>query len=140
MSALLVGGPAAANELELSRGDLLRADAVHQIADVGALVAGREGIAVRLSAVAELAQPSREARFVHVESADGSFTANVELATALQSGLILYAVGDGELPGRFGGPFRLLFADSDDCSVNVKDLGRIEFLAEPGTHTARCAD
>jgi len=127
-------------ELELTPADLRAVPARHQVPDVGALVDGRRGAAVRLAALAELARVSDEARFVHVESLDGGFTANVPLEQALAGGLVLHALDGDDLPARFGGPFRLLFADSEDCSVNVKFLGRVEFVPEPGSHTARCAD
>ena len=139
MSTLAIGGPCVAQELELDRSDLANAAEKHRVADVAALVEGRSGSAVRLAALAELAGIGDEARFVHVASEDGGFTANIELATAL-AGLVLYEHEGEELPRSFGGPFRLLFVDSDDCSVNVKFLGRVEFLKEPGTHTAACPD
>lgn len=67
-----------------------------------------------------------------------SWTANLALDEALE-GLVLYEAQGAELPRALGGPFRLLFPDGEDCSVNVKFLGRIEFLEEPGSHTASCA-
>ena len=140
MSTLRIGGEASGKALELTRDDLERIEARHQVPDVGNLVAGREGRAVHLRALADLAGASDAARFVHVESRDGTFTANVEIETALTSGLVLHSLADDDLPARYGGPFRLLFADSDDCSVNVKDLARIEFLETEGSHTARCDD
>lgn len=140
MSGLFVGGSAAGGELEL-RFEALRAlPEEHQVPDISTEIAGREGRALRLSALLDLVQPASSARIVHVESADGSFTANVDLGTARAAGLVLYALGDEPLPARYGGPVRLLFADSDDCSVNVKELGRIELLETPGSHTARCDD
>jgi len=137
-ATLWVGGPAAARTLELTAREL--AAAPHQVPDVGAHVEGREGAAVSLRALAELAGATDAARLVHVESADGGFTANVDLATALSAGLVLHSLCGEPLPARYGGPFRLLFADVDDCSVNVKDLGRVEFRTDPGSHTARCSD
>ena len=59
---------------------------------------------------------------------------------ALAHALVLYALEGQALPGEFGGPFRLLVAEGDDCSVNVKFLASLEFLEEPGSHTARCSD
>lgn len=140
MSTLIIGGPCAAKEIELEPEALGSVGAEHQVPDVGTLVAGREGAAVRFAGLATLAQPTPEAKYVHVASSDGGFTANLELDQAMSGGLVLYALGGEELPAKYGGPFRLLFVDEEDCSVNVKFLGRVEFLAEPGSHTARCAD
>ena len=140
MSTLQIGGPCAAKELELEPGALEGVAAEHQVPDVGALVSGREGAAVRFAALAALAEPTDEAKYVHVESSDGGFTANLEIDQAMSGGLVLYALDGEELPAKYGGPFRLLFVDEEDCSVNVKFLGKVTFLAEPGSHTARCAD
>lgn len=139
MSTLEIAGPCVAEELELGRTDLAGVPDEQRVPDVATLIEGRAGTAVRLSAIAALAGVSPAARFVHVASEDGGFTANIDLPTALE-GLILYEHDGQELPRSFGGPFRLLFADSEDCSVNVKFLGRIEFVEEPGSHTARCED
>ena len=143
MSPLWVGGPSAARELELDRAALAAAPEAHRVTDVGELAEGRAGTALRLAGLAELVGASATARFVHVESEDGSFTANVPIEEALRRGLVLYAHEGGELPHASGGPFRLLFADEEgdeDCSVSVKFLGRIAFVKEEGSHTARCAD
>ena len=140
-ATLRVGGPCAARELELDAAALMALPARHQVPEVGALLRGRAGSAVRLRALAELAEAGPEAGFVHVASSDGGFTANLELGRALEQGLVLYARDGAPLPAHLGGPFRLLLADgSGDCSVNVKFLGSVLFLAEPGSHTARCAD
>ena len=140
MNRLIVTGPCVERELELSREELAALPAEHQIPDVGELVEGRAGSAVRLWAVAELAGARADARFVHVASEDESFTANLDVEDARRGALVLYALDGEPLPRRFGGPFRLLFVDSSDCSVNVKFLGRVELVQEPGSHTARCSD
>jgi DMSO/TMAO reductase YedYZ molybdopterin-dependent catalytic subunit len=140
MTTLSIGGACVARELELGLDELRALPAHHQVPDVGLLVEGRKGAAVRLSALAELANPTAEARLVHVASLDGGFSANLPIEQALSGGLLLYSLDDAELPARYGGPFRLLFVDSEDCSVSVKFLGRIEFVAQPGSHTARCSD
>jgi len=126
--------------MDLERADLSALDEEHLVADVGELVAGRRGGAARLAGLLCLAEPTPAARFVHVESEDGGFTANVPLDQAMRAGLVLYEHEGDELPRELGGPFRLLFVDGEDCSVNVKFLGRIELVGEPGSHTARCAD
>jgi len=140
MEMLFVGGPCAARELELTAGDLAAVPAEHQVPDVGQLVAGREGTALRFGGLVELSGVAAEARFVHVASADGAFTANLPLEEVRAHGLVLYGHAGGALPARLGGPFRLLLVDGDDCSVNVKFLSRVEFAVEEGSHTARCAD
>lgn len=139
MTTLSIGGACAMSELELNTEDLAKVSAEHQIPDISSVLPDRQGSAVRLSGLAELAQAS-EAKFVHVASDDGSFTANLPIDQALNHGLVLYALDGEALPGKFGGPFRLMVAEGDDCSVNVKFLASLEFLAEPGSHTAQCSD
>ena len=139
MTSLSIGGPCAANPIELTTADLSRVHARHQVPDISSVLQGRRGAAVRLAALAELAD-TRGARFVHVESADGSFTANLPLEQALEHGLVLYSLDGEPLPAKFGGPFRLLLAEGEDCSVNVKFLAGLTFVATPGSHTARCAE
>lgn len=144
MTRLEIGGPGADRDLVMGRAELRALSDVHQVPDVGELVPGRSGRAVRLAGLAEEAGATGTARFVHVESADGSFTANVAMDEALHDGLVLYELDGEELPARFGGPFRLLFTPApdgeEDCSVNVKQLGRLEFVKIRGSHTARCVD
>ena len=140
MSTLFVGGPCVGRELEIDRADIGALEAADRVPDVGTLVSGRTGSAVRLAGLARRAGATSEARFVHVASEDGGFTANIPIDQALRGGLVLYEHDGEELPRKYGGPFRLLFPDGEDCSINVKFLGRIEFVGEPGSHTARCAD
>lgn len=135
LTTTLEGAPRA-----ITRADLAGLGAEHQVEDVGVLAGGREGRAVRLAGVLQLSEVPADARFVHVESCDGSFTANIPIDDARAGGLVLYELAGDPLPARYGGPFRLLFPDGDDCSVNVKCLGRIDLVREPGSHTARCAD
>ena len=140
MPEIFLGGACAERELDVARGDIRGLDARHLVPDVGTLAEGRRGSAVWLAGLADLAGPTDEARFVHVESDDGGFTANIPLDQALRGGLVLYEHEGEELPREYGGPFRLLFVDREDCSVSVKFLGKIEFVGEPGSHTAHCAD
>lgn len=143
-NTLNVGGDCAANELDLDANALAAAPSEHQVPDVSRVVEGRQGTAVRMAALIEMAAPKPDARFVHVASLDGGFTANIPIERAISDGLVLYAHDGAALPAKFGGPFRLLMVDSDggeeDCSLNVKFLGQVRLLGEEGSHTARCSD
>lgn len=140
MAKLNVSAAPGAAPRALGREDLASLPDKSQVPDVGTLAKGRKGRAVRLAGLLGIDGALPKAGFVHVESRDGSFTANIPLEEALGGGLVLYELDGEPVPERFGGPFRLLFPDSADCSVNVKFLGRIDVVAEPGSHTARCAD
>jgi len=102
-----------------------------QVSDVGALVPGRTGGAVRLSAVLAAAGASADASEVTLESSDGKFSQRAPLA-ALGSAIVVYRLGDAPLPGDQGGPVRFLIPNLEDCNVpgvdrctNVKALARI---------------
>ena len=137
---LTVAGLCAAGELLLDHAACSALPEEHRIPDVGTVLPGRQGSAIRFRAIAEKAQPDPTVRYVHVASTDGGFTASLDFDEVCEKGVVLYGLDDQPLPETYGGPFRLMLVDSEDCSVNVKFLGRVEFTAEPGSHTAKCAD
>ena len=105
-----------------------------QVDDISPLVPGREGAAVRLSAVLAAANPSPEAARVQLESSDGAFSRAVGLA-AVQDALVTYRLGEDPLPDKYGGPIRFFIPDAAACGeaeadacANVKMLGRITLL------------
>lgn len=113
-----------------------------QIDDISGLVPGRRGGGVRLTALLTAVQPRPEARYITLESADGSFSASVPLAAVAQSGVVLYRLGDQALPASLGGPFRFLITDAQTCATggvdlcaNVKCVGRVLISHEPGRDT-----
>ena len=109
-----------------------------QVPDVSVLVADREGGAVRLTAVLELAAPSDEARFITLY-AEGGYSASVPLDAVLDQAILIYRLDDAPLPADRGGPVRFFIpdvaacqaADVDKCA-NVKFVERIELSAEQG--------
>jgi len=137
---LAVDGLCARAPLNLAFDDLAAMAPEHQVSDVSELLPGRRGTALRFSALVECLVPATGARYVHVVSSDGSFSASLDLDLLGEQGIILYGLDGMALPEESGGPFRLFVTDSEDCSVNVKSLKRITFAAEPGAHTAACAE
>jgi DMSO/TMAO reductase YedYZ molybdopterin-dependent catalytic subunit len=102
-----------------------------QIADVAALVPGREGGAVALRSVLDAVGPSSAATRVTLESSDGKFSQQAPLA-ALQSAVLVYRLGELPLPAEKGGPVRFLIPNLEECNVggvdrctNVKALARV---------------
>jgi DMSO/TMAO reductase YedYZ molybdopterin-dependent catalytic subunit len=85
-----------------------------QVDDVGTLVAGRAGKAVRLAAALRAVGPSPDATHLTVESGDGRFAASVPL-DGLAEAVLVYRLGDGPLPAAQGGPVRLLIPDAARC-------------------------
>jgi DMSO/TMAO reductase YedYZ molybdopterin-dependent catalytic subunit len=109
-----------------------------QIADVSQLAPDREGAAVTLAALLELAQPTPDARFITLE-AEGGYAASIPIDAVIDQAIVMYRLGAAPLPEAKGGPLRFLIpdvaacrtADVDACA-NVKYLRRIELSAEPG--------
>lgn len=130
---------AVARPLDLDAAAL--ADLDGQVPDVGELVEGREGTAVRLATVLAAAGPTDEATYITLESDDGAFAASLP-AELLADGLLLYAHDGAPLPRRFGGPYRFLLPDAVACHTgpadtcaNVKFVSRITLSPEPGRDT-----
>lgn len=112
-----------------------------QVADVGSLVAGRTGGAVRLSEVLDAAGMQTAASHLTVESADGRFAASVPL-DAVRDAVLVYRLGDSVLPAANGGPVRLLIPDAARCGradvdmcANVKHVSVLRVGTEPGRDT-----
>ena len=112
-----------------------------QVADVSTIVPGREGGAVTLAAVLEEVGVSPGATHVSVISEDGSFSASVPL-DAVHDAVLLYRLGDAELPASKGGPVRFLVPEEAkarspevDACANVKFVGTLRIGAGPGEDT-----
>ena len=112
-----------------------------QVDDVGAVVPGRRGGAVRLATLLAAVGARPSATHATLTSADGRFAASVPLA-AVADALVVYRLGDAPLPAAAGGPFRFLVPAASDCATgevdacaNVKDLARIRLENGPGKDT-----
>lgn len=112
-----------------------------QVDDVSKLIPGRVGGAVRLQAILDRVQPSRELDYLTVESTDGGFAASVPLE-ALRGALIAYRLGKGPLPKDKGGPLRFLIPNDEGCATggadacaNVKFVGTLRLTKGPGKDT-----
>jgi hypothetical protein len=128
MSLLRVTGEVVA-PCELGWEDLARLP--EQVADIAALVPGREGGGVRLRAVLNRAGLKDGATHVTCESSDGQFAASVPLG-AVRDAVIVYRLGAAPLPEEKGGPLRFYIPAADDClssevdhCANVKHLARL---------------
>lgn len=99
-----------------------------QVPDVGVLVPGRAGTAVRLREVLALAAAPPDARFV-VSALDGMTTAPAA-AAGVGDAMLVHSLGGAPLPENQGGPFRLLVPPGEGASTcaNVKGVARIRIL------------
>ncbi|MSP55411.1 MAG: hypothetical protein EXR69_07405 [Myxococcales bacterium] len=110
------------NSMELARASFSRLGAI----DVAARLPGRVGTAVRLGDVLDLLSPAADARVVLCAS-DG-MVAEPVLVSALSEVLLVYALEDGPLPAKQGGPFRVLVPEGTSPCASVKGLSRIRVL------------
>ncbi len=101
-----------------------------QVADVSAVVPGREGTAVPLAAILAQAGCRPQATHITLISGDGCFSASVPLA-AVNKGLVVYRLGAEALPAKHGGPLRFLIPNVEQCAVGGVDAcANVKFLAE----------
>ncbi|MFN0006280.1 MAG: molybdopterin-dependent oxidoreductase [Planctomycetota bacterium] len=101
-----------------------------QVPDVSALVPGRAGRGVRLSALL----PRAPGRYLLVASSDPAFAISIPLAEA-SNAIVVYSLDGAPLPEKKGGPFRLLVPGHPDECVHVKQLASLEISDRPGRDT-----
>ena len=134
-STLEIAGTSRAGGLRLAASDLAALPSSAQVADVGTLIAGRKGRAVRLAAIVDLARPSSATRHLNITSRDPAFAVSVPLDEVRDRALVVYELDGLPLDPAKGGPFRLLVCGHPDECVNVKELVRLEFSDRPGRDT-----
>ncbi|MCY2960479.1 MAG: molybdopterin-dependent oxidoreductase [Planctomycetota bacterium] len=132
---LLLAGALQAGDLRLAAAEMAALPAAAQVPDVGALVPGRKGRGVRLSALLERARPTPAARYLNIESRDPSFAVSVPLDEVRAVAIVVYELAGAPLAPAQGGPFRLLVCGHPDECLNVKELARLELSPTPGRDT-----
>jgi len=68
--------------------------------------------------------------FVSVESEDGAYRASIPIKELSSKGVVVYGLGDGQLPRERGGPFRMLVPGGHTLCWNVKGVGEMRVTAE----------
>ncbi len=119
--------------------DLAAIRAEHQVADVSRLVPGRQGDAVKLAGILELARPAHDAKWLGLHAAADDFHASIPLDAVAYKALVIYRLDGEPLPAKVGGPVRFFIPDFaachtheiDECA-NVKFVDRIELTVEKG--------
>lgn len=125
--------------LALSFSDLSAIDERRQVRDVSRLDPKRQGDAVELEGLLELAQPKAAARFLNLHSSRDDFHASIPLDAVRGRAILIYRLNGGPLGEKMGGPLRFYIpdfaachsAEIDECA-NVKFVDRIEFSTTPG--------
>ena len=109
-----------------------------RVDDVSTLNPHRQGSAVRLSAVLDIAKPKTSATHVTLHASTDGFSANLPIDAVRDVAVLIYSIDGQPLSANDGGPIRFLIpnaapcktADLDACA-NVKHLDRIEFTTGP---------
>lgn len=110
-----------------------------QIGDVGQLVPGRAGAAVKLAGLLQLIQLPPETDYIGLHGTHDNFHASIPLAEVKDRAVLIYQLDGKPLPQEKGGPIRFLIPDHaachaaeiDECA-NVKFVDHIEFTQGKG--------
>src|SRR5687768_13022740 len=96
---------------ELSFAELAMIDQRHQITDVSRVAPGKQGQAVTLAGILELAQPKPEAKYLGLHAAADNFHASIPLEAVREKAIVIYGLFGQPLPAKSGGPVRFFIPD-----------------------------
>ena len=99
------------------------------IAGLSGQVSEAGGRGVSAGSLLEACGPRGE--YVSVESEDGAYRASISIGELSAKGVVVYGLGDGQLPRERGGPFRMLVPGGHTLCWNVKGVGEMRVTAEP---------
>ena len=99
------------------------------LAKLGGQVTGTEGRGVAAGTLLEASGP--RGCYVTVESEDGEYRASIPIGELSTKGVVVYGLGESQLPRDRGGPFRMLVPGGRTLCWNVKGVGEMRVTAEP---------
>ncbi|MDA0660392.1 MAG: molybdopterin-dependent oxidoreductase [Planctomycetota bacterium] len=110
-----------------------------QVHDISRLVPSRQGDAITLLALLEVANAKPTATYLGLHSSTDNFHASIPLESVRSRGLLIYRVQGQPLRSDQGGPFRFFIPDHDQCHTsevdecaNVKYVDRLELTQGKG--------
>ncbi len=121
--------------VSLDRAAMRQLPTEHHVMDVGAVMPGMTGCAIKVKGLLEVPALDIHADHVMFHSLDGKYAATLTLRQARDFGLLLYELNGEPLPDGKGGPFRLITPGLGDLCANVKGVGRIEVRVGSGKDT-----
>ena len=121
--------------VSLTRAALAQLPTEHHVEDIGRVMPGMKGRAVRVSGLLDVPALGVNADHVTFHSLDGKYAATLTLQQAREFGLLLYELDGAPLPDGKGGPYRLVTPGLGDLCANVKGVGRIEVRIGSGKDT-----
>ncbi len=110
-----------ARPLELTFAELAAIVPEHQVADVSRLAPQRQGDAVTLAGLLELAGVSPTAKFLGLHASRDDFHASIPLAPVRDRAVLIYRVAGKPLAVEAGGPLRFLIPDVAACHTEEID-------------------
>ncbi|MFO0707271.1 MAG: 2-dehydropantoate 2-reductase [Nitrospira sp.] len=119
----------------LDRDALRQLPAEHHVEDIGTVMPGMAGKAIRVKGLLDVPALEINADHVTFHSLDGKYAATLTLKQACDFGLLLYELNGQPLPDGKGGPYRLVTPGLGDLCANVKGVGRIEVRIGNGKDT-----
>ncbi|ALA58879.1 2-dehydropantoate 2-reductase [Nitrospira moscoviensis] len=126
--------------VSLDRAAMQQLPAEHHVEDVGTVMPGMAGRAIKVKGLLDVPALTLDADHVTFHSLDGNYAATLTLQQARDFGLLLYELNGEPLPDGKGGPFRLITPGLGDLCANVKGVGRIEVRVGSGKDTRPTAE
>lgn len=109
--------------------DLENISPTWQEPDVGRLVPGRKGDAVRLEGLLQMAGVRPQAAYLTLHASRDDFHASIPLAAVREQALLVYRLEGRPLPDAAGGPVRFLIPDPARChTAEVDECASVKFV------------
>ncbi|MAT14837.1 MAG: hypothetical protein CMJ46_06150 [Planctomyces sp.] len=128
--------------VQLTATELSQLPEAWQVRDLATVVPGREGAAIRLSALLDAFPPTEGATHITLHASRDGFAASLPMEAVRDVGLLVYEQNAAPLTAERGGPFRFLIENAAPCKTaeldacaNVKFVDRIEYSRGPGADT-----
>ncbi|MCL6503270.1 MAG: molybdopterin-dependent oxidoreductase [Pirellulales bacterium] len=100
-----------------------------QVPDIGRLIPGRKGDAVRLEGLLHLAGATPAAVYLTLHASRDDFHASIPLAAVRQQALLVYRLDGQPLPETAGGPIRFLIPEPARChTAEVDECASVKFV------------
>ena len=115
--------------------DLASVHEDYQVADLSKVDERLKGRGVRLRKLIDIAGPGFDARYLTVQSEDGSFSACLPLDEISRTAVVVYELGGKPLEREDGGPVRFIIPFFPDRCANVKGATRMLVSEQPGEDT-----
>lgn len=117
--------------LELTFSDLERVADEYQVVDVSRLIPQRQGDAVLLRGILQLAGVDPQASHVGLHASRDDFHASVPLAPIADAALLIYRLAGKPLETRAGGPVRFFIPNHTACQTSeIDECANVKFVDE----------